>query len=129
MLVEHKIFGKSFFTRGQVERGMRWFSKYGSVVVFFSRLIPGFRTLVSFPAGAVRMPLMKFVAYTTVGCLIWNAVLIYVGVILGQNWSQVAGVSHYLIIVAAVVLVALVAAFLVMRKKRLQASVAESKNI
>ncbi len=120
VLVEHKIFGKTFFTKGHLETAVNWFNKYGVAVVFFSRLIPGFRTIVSFPAGAVRMSLWKFVTFTTFGCLIWNAILIYVGVFLGQNWGRVAGLLHYLIIAAAIALivVGLLVAFRLMGRSR-----------
>ena len=100
ILSKHRILGKVFFTRSQLETAVHWFGRYGAVVVFFSRLIPGFRTIVSFPAGAVKMPLAKFVVYTTGGCLLWNGLLIYVGYWLGSKWAEVAGVSHNLIIAA-----------------------------
>jgi len=126
VLVEHKIFGKSFFTKGQLETALRWFNKYGLAAVFLGRLIPGFRTIVSFPAGAARMSLVKFVAFTTAGCLLWNGILIYVGVFLGQNWRQVAGVSHYLIIAAGGALVLAIVVWFVRRRKRLNAISGES---
>ena len=74
----------------------RWFSRHASSAVFLSRMIPGARTLVSFPAGATRMPVLKFIAYTTSGCLIWSATLIYVGVYLGRNWEAFLSVSGLL---------------------------------
>jgi membrane-associated protein len=52
------------------------------------------------------MPLKKFIAYTAVGCVVWNATLIYVGYVLGSSWTQVAGVSHDLIIAALIPVVA-----------------------
>ena len=115
---EHRVFGKVFFTRGQLEVAMGWFGRYGAVVVLFSRLIPGFRTIVSFPAGAVKMPLAKFVAYTTVGCLAWNALLIYVGYWLGSKWAEVAGVSHDLIIAVVVAVAVGLVVFVVWRHRR-----------
>jgi len=117
LIVEHKVFGKTFFTKTQLELALRWFTKYGSLAVFFSRLIPGFRTIVSFPAGASRMSIPKFLACTTAGCIIWNGVLIYLGVFLGQNWNQVAGILHYLVIAAAAIVGAVVV-ILVIRWRR-----------
>jgi membrane protein DedA with SNARE-associated domain len=105
ILSKHRILGKVFFTRSQLETAVHWFGRYGAVVVFFSRLIPGFRTIVSFPAGAVKMPLAKFIAYTTAGCILWNGLLIYVGYWLGSKWAEVAGVSHNLIIAAVAAIV------------------------
>jgi membrane protein DedA with SNARE-associated domain len=112
-LSEHRILGKVFFTPSQLTVAVRWFDRYGAVVVFFSRLIPLFRTIVSFPAGAVKMPLTKFILYTAAGCLVWNAALIYVGYWLGSKWNEVAGVSHDLIIVVVVGVVVAFVVFLV----------------
>ena len=117
-LSAHRVFGKVFFTPNQLATAVKWFGKYGAVVVFFSRLIPGFRTIVSFPAGAVRMALPKFIAYTTVGCLVWNATLIYVGYVLGSSWTQVAGVSHDLIIAALIAVVAGFVIFMIWRHSK-----------
>ncbi len=116
-LSQHRILGKSFFSKSQFDTAAGWFSRHGSIVVFLSRLVPGFRTIVSFPAGAIKMPITKFVAYTTVGCLIWNGLLIYFGYFLGSQWTEVAGISHYLIIVAVAAFIALFLGFLIWRKR------------
>ncbi len=117
-LSQHRFLGKIFFTKRQLEIAARWFGRYGSAVVFLSRLVPGFRTIVSFPAGAVRMPLAKFIVYTTGGCLVWNALLIYVGVFLGERWRDVAGVSHYLIIGTVVAVLTAVAVWWFRQRRR-----------
>jgi membrane protein DedA with SNARE-associated domain len=118
LITRRKILGKLLLNEGRLQTTERWFKKYGALVVFLSRMIPGFRTLVSFPAGAVKMPLPKFIPYTMAGCLAWNAVLIYIGMYLGVNWREVPSVLHYIIIgLAAVILVALVV-FLIRRKKK-----------
>ncbi len=124
-LAEHRIFGKTFFTKPQLETAMHWFVRYGAITVFFSRLVPGFRTVVSFPAGAARMSMTKFVAYTTSGCLVWNGLLIYLGIFLGENWSEVAGVLHYFIIAVAAAIVLSIVGYLLFRqqRKRRQSSV------
>jgi membrane protein DedA with SNARE-associated domain len=128
LIAEHKIFGKTFFTKTQLELAIRWFGRFGVLAVFFSRLIPGFRTIVSFPAGAARMPLAKFIAYTTAGCLVWNGVLIYLGLFLGQNWNLVAGMLHYLIIAAAIILsVAVILLVIRWRRNMRKASTESSK--
>lgn len=63
-----------------------WFQKYGDKIIFISRLLPGIRTVISLPAGAFRMDIKKFVVYTTAGCLLWSALLTYVGMYMGENW-------------------------------------------
>ena len=63
-----------------------WFDKYGVSLVFWGRLIPGIRTLISIPAGMELMPLRKFLIWTSLGSLIWVAVLTYAGFIFGENY-------------------------------------------
>ncbi|WP_313020580.1 DedA family protein [Macrococcoides bohemicum] len=70
----------------------KWFHKYGYTAVFLCRFVPLIRSLISIPAGLSQMFIVPFILYTTVGTLIWNAVLIYLGMVLGQNWEVVL---HY----------------------------------
>jgi membrane protein DedA with SNARE-associated domain len=117
-LIKHKVWGKVLLSAAQLEAAEKWFNKHGSLMVFISRLIPGFRTTFSFPAGAVQMPLKKFIAFTTAGCLLWNAILVYLGLYLGENWTLVAGVSRYLILVAVAVAVIGIAVYLFIRERK-----------
>ncbi|HMK94615.1 MAG TPA: DedA family protein [Candidatus Limnocylindrales bacterium] len=117
-LIKNRVWGKVLLSAAQLEATEKWFSKYGDIMVFVSRLIPGFRTTFSFPAGAVRMPLKKFLALTTAGCFLWNAVLVYLGWYLGENWRWVAGVSRYIILAAVAAAVIVIAVYLVMRRRK-----------
>jgi len=117
-LSRHRILGRVLLSTNQLEIAAKWFNKNGSVMVFLCRLIPGFRTLVSFPAGAVRMPLPKFIVLTTAGCIVWNIILIYVGWYLGKNWAEVASVSRYLILATIIAVVIVVVAYLIKRKEK-----------
>jgi membrane protein DedA with SNARE-associated domain len=113
LLAQRRILDRVFLSRARLEMVGKWFNKYGSLVVFLGRMIPGFRTLVSFPAGAVKMQLRKFVAYTACGCLVWDAFLIYIGIYVGANWREIASVSHYIILgLLATILVAIAALFI-----------------
>ncbi len=118
LLAQRKILGRLLFSEARLEMAERWFKRYGVLTVFLGRMVPGFRTLVSFPAGAIKMLLPKFILYTTAGCLVWNTVLVYIGVYLGANWREVAGASHYVIIgFAAAILMAFIV-LLIRRKKK-----------
>lgn len=119
-LAKHKILGRVILSQTQLKIAASWFNKNGASMVFFSRLIPGFRTIVSFPAGAVRMKLPKFIVFTTAGCIVWNVILIYVGYYLGKNWAEVAGISRYLIL-ASVVGILVLLVILLIRRKRIRA--------
>jgi membrane protein DedA with SNARE-associated domain len=84
-----------------VDRAQLWFSRHGNAAVFFGRLVPGVRTLVSLPAGFTRMPVLPFVVYSALGTLIWTAALAYAGVALQSNFTSV---GDYINIVTNVVL-------------------------
>jgi membrane protein DedA with SNARE-associated domain len=129
ILLKYRVLGRSVFSMEQLEYAGGWFKKYGSPVVFLARLVPGLRTIISFPAGAAKMSLVKFVAFTTAGCVLWNAVLIYVGYYLGVNWREVADVSHYVIYGVVAALVVSAAAYLLIRRRRRKKRMLEAKNI
>ena len=67
-------------------KSKRWFEKYGVSLVFWGRLVPGIRTLISVPAGIELMPLRKFLIWTTFGSLIWVALLSYAGFLFAENY-------------------------------------------
>ena len=69
-----------------LSKSKRWFDKYGVSLVFWGRLVPGIRTLISIPAGVELMPLRKFLIWTTLGSLIWVALLTYAGYLFGENY-------------------------------------------
>ena len=93
--------------RDDVDRASLWFARHGRSAVFFGRLVPGVRSLVSLPAGAQRMPLPRFVAYTAAGSLVWNALLVGGGYALGTQWDKVEAYAGWLdwMLIAALVLV------------------------
>lgn len=90
-----------------VKKTMKWFENHGSSLVFFGRMVPLVRSLVSIPAGLVKMGLAKFYFFSTVGILIWNTLWISIGSNLGENWQRAEEFSQVLDWVAYV-LVALV---------------------
>ncbi len=75
-----------------LDRAEDWFDRYVGAVVLFGRMVPGLRSLVSTPAGLSEMPLSRFVLLTALGSGVWNTLLIGSGWLLGENWSQIAGV-------------------------------------
>ena len=95
-----------------VDRAEAWFARRGGQAVFLGRFVPVVRSLISIPAGVERMPLVRFVAYTTVGSGVWNTVFVFLGYALGNRWQQVGQYSGYLnnaiIVIFAVAIVALV---------------------
>lgn len=91
-----------------VDKSLHWFDKYGKLSILFGRLIPGVRSLISIPAGIDRMNVLSFGLFTLLGSAVWNALLIYLGFILGENWSQVTDVIGQFSTVIKIVIAALI---------------------
>ncbi|MGH2355247.1 MAG: DedA family protein [Chloroflexota bacterium] len=106
-----------------LDRTIRFFDRYGDAVVFFARIIPLVRSLISIPAGMSRMPLGKFLLFTTLGSAIWSGALAAAGLVLGENWDLIIGfVKQY----ERVILVAIVAGVLYFIYRRVMALRAQS---
>jgi len=83
-------YGKYFLiTKKDMETSDRWFKRYGDLTVFISRMLPVIRTFVSFPAGITKINFLKFNIFTFIGSAIWSALLIYLGMLAGENWEKV----------------------------------------
>ncbi|MFE7749773.1 DedA family protein [Streptomyces sp. NPDC057428] len=91
-----------------IERTEAWFERHGTKAVFFGRMIPVFRSLVSVPAGVERMRLPVFLTLTTLGSALWNTAFVLAGFFLGAQWELVSGyVSAYSKVVLAAAALAL----------------------
>jgi membrane protein DedA with SNARE-associated domain len=73
----------------EIELADRFFERWGPATAFFSRLLPVVRTFISFPAGVARMPLGKFIFYSTAGAFPWSILLVFAGEQLGANWVDI----------------------------------------
>ncbi|MFF0866521.1 DedA family protein [Nonomuraea sp. NPDC003560] len=104
-----------------IEKTEAWFLRHGRKTVFFGRMIPIFRSLISVPAGVERMPLVTFTLLTTAGSAIWNTIFVVAGYFLGENWSLVeayVGIGTYVVIgLVALAIAVFVAVRLTERRK------------
>lgn len=103
-----------------VDRTEQWFLKHGRAAVFFGRMIPIFRSLISVPAGVTRMNFALFLLLTVVGSAIWNTTFVLAGFALGENWHLVEpwADAFQAVVIAAVVLA--IAVFVVRRVLRVR---------
>ncbi len=93
----------------EIDLADRFFADHGGATVFVGRLLPIVRTFISFPAGVARMPLGRFVAYSTAGALIWSTLLVYAGTVLGANWVDIRhALQPFDLLIAVGVVVAVV---------------------
>lgn len=76
-------------TWDEIQRGQRWFDRFGAAFVFLGRIVPTVRSLVSVPAGLLKMSFSRFIFWSTLGTAIWTALLATAGYQLGQNYQQV----------------------------------------
>jgi membrane protein DedA with SNARE-associated domain len=105
--------------KSQLEWADRWFEKYGSYAVFFSRMLPIIRTFISLPAGVARMPFWKFSVLTFLGALPWVFALTFIGKQVGANWEDWKDQLHYVdYAVAAIIVVGIVYLFVRWRRGR-----------
>lgn len=104
--------------RDDFVRATEWFDDHGRRSIFFGRLVPGVRSLVSLPAGAVRMPLARFSVFTLAGSALWNGLLIGLGWVLGSRYELVDQYSSVLDWVVRGAAVALVVWLVVRRVRR-----------
>lgn len=105
------------FKRKDIDKGFDWFERHGAAVVFFGRLVPIVRSVVSVPAGADKMPLVRFSLLTAAGSLVWNAIWVAIGWGLGDQWEK-AGVWGDRLQYATIAAGAVVLVWLVVRTRR-----------
>jgi len=91
-----------------IKKANNWFNEHGGKAVFFCRLVPGVRTLISLPAGINNMPLIPFTLYSTLGTTIWVTFLTFLGYKLGDNYELV---DEYLGPISKIVLAIIVVFF------------------
>ena len=77
------------FNADEIDIAVKWFTRFGPIIVLFGRLIPLIRTLISIPAGLSRMRLPVFLLASTTGALIWNTFLTLSGYLLHEHYEMI----------------------------------------
>lgn len=106
------------------DKTVDWMDKHGTKGVFFGRMVPGVRSLISIPAGMYAMPLLKFSLLTLAGSAIWNTLFITFGYTLGSNWHVIEPYTDVISKVVYVVIILVVlwtGVKLVLRERRRRA--------
>ncbi|MFZ5987881.1 MAG: DedA family protein [Bacillota bacterium] len=107
-------YGKYFFiSEKHFYMAEKTFNKYGSIAVFFGRLLPVIRTFISLPSGIAKMDIKKFLLYSLLGMVLWNYLLIYIGFKFGQNYESVVRPIFHKFEYAVIGLIALAFSYLI----------------
>ena len=103
-------YGKYFLIKkSHVDLAQKWFDKYGVRAEFFSRMLPVVRTFISLPAGFARVNFKQFLFFTFAGSLPWTALILWAGVLLGDNWEYLLEIGHEFSLAFIVVSVVIIA--------------------
>ena len=93
---------------GDIDRTEAWFTKHGPKAVFFGRMLPVFRSLISIPAGITKLNVALFALLTFLGSAIWNTLFVLAGFFLGENWQVIEPYADtFQIVIIGIVVVAL----------------------
>jgi membrane protein DedA with SNARE-associated domain len=105
-----------------LDRAEAWFVRHGGKAVLIGRCVPVVRSLISVPAGIERMPMGRFLVYTTIGSAVWNSALVIAGYVLGAQWEDVGHYSDYLNYAVYLVIAVVVVRFVWTRLRRRRAA-------
>ena len=101
-----------------IKKTEAWFTKRGDLTIFVARLIPVVRHLISLIAGIGKMNVRKFTIYTILGAALWNGILTYLGILLGQHWAEVSQYMENLDLIILLLLIIGVLYFVYRHLKR-----------
>lgn len=103
-----------------IKKANESFNKKGNSAVLFCRFVPIVRSLISIPAGLNKMNMGKFLLLTTIGSAIWNTVLVYAGVLLGDNWTIFANIikRYSKVVLVLIILYIIIKIWIKTSKKR-----------
>tara|TARA_B100001750_G_scaffold213622_1_gene196242 strand:- start:1318 stop:1914 length:597 start_codon:yes stop_codon:yes gene_type:complete len=97
-------------TLNDYQKGLMFFEKYRRISVFFGRLIPVIRTVISIPAGLTKMRFLNFTILSTLGTIIWSGLLLYSGYFAGREYEIAA---HYIGIITNVIIGLLILCYVI----------------
>ncbi|QKQ99665.1 DedA family protein [Metallosphaera tengchongensis] len=102
-------------THEKLDALTNWFSKYGAQSVFLFRFVPLFRALISFPAGLAKMRLPLFIVFTFLGHLMWDSVLVYIGIAFAPTWQSIINLIDKYMYGLAIVIAVIVIAYILIK--------------
>ncbi|MFA6597857.1 MAG: DedA family protein [Ignavibacteriaceae bacterium] len=109
-----------FISPDAVIKAEEWFTKYGYALILFNRFLSGIRAVISFFAGLSELDLRRTIMLSSLGTLVWNAILLGLGVLLGYNLHAIDRFfSTYtigILIITVVIIIFLLIKYMLKRK-------------
>lgn len=112
-----KLVGNNVKLKKSLNESVKWIDRYGKLSVMISRVIPLVRTIISVPAGIVKMPLLSFVTYSSIGIAAWNTLLIGVGVFFTENLDKVIILIERYSLLAGMIILMTIGYILILKDK------------
>lgn len=104
--------------RRHIDVSEKWFNQYGPGVIFSARFIPVVRHAISIPAGVAGMSAVKFTLYTIAAMIPWTVFFLYLGIVLGDNWSGIKEVAEPYIIPVSILALGSGAVYILAARKQ-----------
>jgi membrane protein DedA with SNARE-associated domain len=121
-------FGKYIgINENSIKKADKWFAKYGKWGALFGPMLPGVRSIISYPAGLTKMDLRKYLPSFFIGALVWNTVLTLIGYNLGASWISFCKSMEGLDLVIIATLAIGILSYLVYRRYHRKDSPIESE--
>jgi membrane protein DedA with SNARE-associated domain len=107
----------NFISKETFKKIENWFNKYGSLVIIANRFLAAGRSVISLFAGIGKMNPIKVFVFSSISCLLWNGMLIYLGVKIGENWQEIKNIlttyNHIiLVVISTIVIIYIIRKFL-----------------
>lgn len=110
-----------FISADAVEKVEKWFAKYGYATIAANRFIPGTRSVISFFAGLSELKVSATVILATFSSVVWNAVMLYLGIMFGDNIERVdfylSRYEEIVLIITGTVILFFIMRFFLKKKK------------
>jgi membrane protein DedA with SNARE-associated domain len=103
-------------TAENISRMHDWFGRSGKWAVLFGYFFPGIRHLTAIVAGTSKMPVWEFLAFSSVGGLMWLTSFIVAGYFLEEGWSRETARIHHVLEIGSFVVLAVVGCYFLIRK-------------
>lgn len=109
-----------FISTESVIKAEQWFAKYGYALILFNRFFSGIRAVISFFAGLSELNLRRTIIFSSIGTLVWNAILLGLGIFFGYNLSAIDNfLSSYtkgILVISAIIAIFFLVKYLLKRK-------------